>query len=189
MTGADADAGAGADAGTAAGGGDGGDGDRRPLATGPLGMRLLAFRRMPEETRFAEAPVGYVLVALWRGGRLLLVRVRRRDCWELPGGGIDPGETPREAAARELWEEAGQALAPAALRFVGFALTALPDHRVLHGALYAAELDEAAEVEPFAPTAEIAAVHWWDRDGDEPLPGGRLQTVDAYLAGFTRQVL
>ncbi len=29
------------------------------------------------------------------------------DAWQMPQGGIDPGETPREAALRELWEETG----------------------------------------------------------------------------------
>ncbi|MGP3970275.1 NUDIX hydrolase [Streptomyces sp. 6N223] len=153
----------------------------RPLATGPLGMKLLAFERVPEETRFADVPVAYGLVALWHTGRLLLVHVRHRDCWELPGGGIDPGETPREAAARELWEEAGQRVEPGELRFSGFALTALPDKRTLYGAVYDAE---AAHVADFTPTDEIAAIHWWDLS--EPLRGGRLQTVDAYLAGLTR---
>lgn len=28
--------------------------------------------------------------------------------WEIPGGGIDPGETSAACAQRELWEEAGQ---------------------------------------------------------------------------------
>ncbi|HZG04795.1 MAG TPA: NUDIX domain-containing protein [Streptomyces sp.] len=153
-----------------------------PLARGPLGMELLGFHREPEDALFDDARVGYVLVALWHRGRLLMVRVRGRDCWELPGGGIEPGETPRQAAVRELWEETGQTVAPERLRFAGFARTALgPERRVLYGALYTAEADEAA---PFAPTEEIAAIHW--RDGEEPLAGGQVQTVDEYLAALCR---
>ncbi|MBV1866632.1 MAG: RNA pyrophosphohydrolase [Marinosulfonomonas sp.] len=29
------------------------------------------------------------------------------DAWQMPQGGIDPGEEPREAVLRELWEETG----------------------------------------------------------------------------------
>ncbi|MDT0342620.1 NUDIX hydrolase [Streptomyces litchfieldiae] len=160
-----------------------------PLATGPLGMRLLAFERLPEDSRFTEAPVGYVLVALWHAGLLLLVHVRHRDCWELPGGSIDPvgvppacgGETPRRAAVRELREESGQLVAPDDLRFAGFARTALPDRRVLRGAVYAAE---TAAPTAFAPTEEITGIHWWNLE--DPMPHGQLQTVDAYLAALAR---
>lgn len=49
--------------------------------------------------------------ALARGGRLLLARRMDGDplagFWELPGGKVEPGETPEEALAREWREELG----------------------------------------------------------------------------------
>lgn len=43
------------------------------------------------------------------GDRILLVKTHlgNRDDYELPGGGIENGETPKEAAVRELFEETG----------------------------------------------------------------------------------
>ncbi len=38
---------------------------------------------------------------------VLLVKRRDVPVWVLPGGGIDPGETPEEAAVREVQEESG----------------------------------------------------------------------------------
>lgn len=38
-------------------------------------------------------------------GEVLLVK-EKDDSWSLPGGGLDHGETPEEALARELYEEA-----------------------------------------------------------------------------------
>ena len=52
-------------------------------------------------------------VAVFRDGRLLLVRRVMdpgRGLWALPGGYLDAGEDPREAAAREAEEEAGVAV-------------------------------------------------------------------------------
>jgi len=40
-------------------------------------------------------------------GKLLLVRERQDDLWALPGGFIDVGESPSEAAIRETKEESG----------------------------------------------------------------------------------
>ena len=40
-------------------------------------------------------------------GKLVLIKLRYVPGWRLPGGGLKAGETPREAAVRELREEIG----------------------------------------------------------------------------------
>ena len=49
----------------------------------------------------------YVVVFSRYEGGLLLSQHRDRSTWETQGGHIEPGETPEEAARRELWEESG----------------------------------------------------------------------------------
>jgi 8-oxo-dGTP diphosphatase len=39
--------------------------------------------------------------------QVLLVKRRDIPVWVLPGGGLDPGESPEEGAMREVWEETG----------------------------------------------------------------------------------
>lgn len=60
--------------------------------------------------RHPEAPVVAVGVLLLDGDRVLLVRRARPPQvgrWTVPGGGVEVGETLREAALRELAEEVG----------------------------------------------------------------------------------
>lgn len=40
-------------------------------------------------------------------GRILLVRPTYKDFWDIPGGYVEPGETPYEACTREVAEELG----------------------------------------------------------------------------------
>ncbi len=54
---------------------------------------------------------GAAMIAITDEGKLLLVRQYRkalgRDMLEIPAGKLDPGEDPKETAARELKEETG----------------------------------------------------------------------------------
>lgn len=66
--------------------------------------------------RFFEAEVGYATpkldlrAAVFRQGRILLVRERSDGLWALPGGWADVGETPRQGIEKEVLEEAGLAV-------------------------------------------------------------------------------
>ncbi|GAA0937474.1 NUDIX hydrolase [Nonomuraea longicatena] len=149
------------------------------LAVDEAGNRLTAFYPAAEVARFDDGPMPLALVAVWRGDELLLVFNRRRRCWELPGGMIDPGETPRMAAVRELWEEAGLSIADPV--FAGHARFLLgPERRVEYAALYTTR----TSVDPdFTPNEEISAICWWD--GIRPL-ADPVQPLDACLGELTR---
>ncbi|WNS45813.1 NUDIX domain-containing protein [Paenibacillus sp. MMS20-IR301] len=55
----------------------------------------------------AGTKLKYVVIAMKQGEDWVLVRHRERFTWEFAGGHIDEGESPDEAAARELYEETG----------------------------------------------------------------------------------
>jgi ADP-ribose pyrophosphatase YjhB (NUDIX family) len=56
------------------------------------------------------------LVAIWYDGRVLLVQNSYVPYRSLPGGYVKAGETGRDAASRELFEETGLRVEPSALR-------------------------------------------------------------------------
>ncbi|QTX03431.1 NUDIX hydrolase [Agromyces archimandritae] len=97
-------------------------------------------------------------IALVRDRRVLMVTARGRDVYFMPGGKIDPGETPAEAAAREAREEVSLELDPDALEFlfdVAVQAHGEPEGRIVRMAVFRASTDD----EP-APAAEVEALHW-----------------------------
>ncbi len=147
------------------------------LAVGDDGNRLLAFG--PTAGDVGDAPMPLALVALWHRDHLLLVFNRVRRCWELPGGMIDAGETPQQAALRELSEETGYEVAE--LILAGFARFALGAHqRIEYAAVYAGHATPGVS---FSPNDEISAISWWDGRQSRD---GRVQVLDVTLARLAR---
>ena len=64
-------------------------------------------RRAEYLSRGGTLPRRRATLVMRREGRILLVRDRGRSSYGLPGGGIEDGELPIVAAARELHEETG----------------------------------------------------------------------------------
>ncbi|MFE6365892.1 NUDIX hydrolase [Streptomyces sp. NPDC057806] len=158
--------------------------DSPPLAVDDCGNALVSFARGAEDKPPGDAPMPVALVALWHGSHVLMAFNRFRLAWELPGGLIDPGETARQAAARELLEETNHA-PQGQLCFVGFAsFTLAPDDRAEYGALFTGQAADVSQL--FQPNDEIAAIRWWDLR--ETLPG-RLQPLDAHLAELSHYAL
>lgn len=68
--------------------------------------------------QYPERPVVAVSAAVTAQGRILLVKrgiEPARGQWSLPGGGVELGETVREAVIREVREECGLDILPGAV--------------------------------------------------------------------------
>ncbi|MEU7752824.1 NUDIX hydrolase [Micromonospora sp. NPDC049101] len=132
-----------------------------PIMIDAAGNELLEFRTGAEgslELLEADIPLTLALVVARYNGKTLLVLNRSRKEWELPGGMVEPGETPREAAVREFVEETGQTVP--VISFVGAAkFRLMPDRRLEYSAVYVCGLVGRI---PFVPNDEIADVRWWD---------------------------
>ena len=90
-----------------------------------------------------------------RDGRVLLVQ-GRGPVYMMPGGGIEPGESPAMAAARELFEETG--LTATQTDYLFIVETAINRHHVFL-------IDSTGEVDiGNTPDGEtIGGYLWWDR--------------------------
>jgi 8-oxo-dGTP pyrophosphatase MutT (NUDIX family) len=125
--------------------------------------RFVSFHEIPEHDAALPELNYAVMMARTRKG-VLLVLSRFREVWELPGGRIDAGETPRAAAIRELAEESG--CIAREVRWLG--VVEVNDRGTQFGALLYCEVDAVAE--DFS-NAETAGIDYWRRDA-APAPLG-----------------
>ena len=68
---------------------------------------VLRLRGLVGHDELLQIPSVSVAIRHPADGRLLMARHRQGGVWLLPGGAIEPGETPEQAAIREAREETG----------------------------------------------------------------------------------
>ena len=125
----------------------------------------------PLRREYPAQPITGVGVVVWHGDRVLLVqraKPPRQGQWSLPGGGQQLGETLKDAARREVREEAGLEVELGAVIATLDLIERDPDGRVRYHYVLIDFVAEAAGAE-LRPGDDAAAARWFTLEEAERL--------------------
>lgn len=133
------------------------------LAKNKSGWCLLEYLPIKEEEIESYNNVTGAFAIICIQGKYLIGYNRYRKQWEFPAGGIESGETPRQAAERELWEETHQR--DNELEFRGLCKIQRPDGEIRYQAIFRGSLEE---LHPFIGTDadEMERIMLWNLKED-----------------------
>ena len=133
------------------------------LAKNKSGWCLLEYLPVKEEEIESYDNVTGAFAIICVQGKYLIGYNRYRKQWEFPAGRIERGETARQAAGRELWEETHQRNYE--LEFRGLFKIQKPDGEIRYQAVFRGRLEE---LHPFIGMAddEMERIMLWDLKED-----------------------
>ncbi len=129
-----------------------------------------------------------IMVLVSENGALICHRrqnhYRRPGMWDLPGGKMEEGETPLEAAIRETMEEVGYCAAPGQCAPLGNTVSDFPDGeaRVYHA--FKVVFLKNERWEPSSPSNDFTEFRWVKTMAelkDLPLPPADLWALEKVL--------
>jgi 8-oxo-dGTP diphosphatase len=138
---------------------------------------FVAFHDLSADKVTPDVSLTFAIVLGRAPAGVVLVFNRHRQVWELPGGLIDPGESPLDAARRELAEEAN--CHAESLRWLG--VVEVDDGRRRHGAVFSCIV---AAVPAAVSNFEIDGIAVWTPD-DAPQPLGAADRALLERFGYT----
>ena len=116
------------------------------------------FLHINEEMLHLYKPLSGSYAVIRIDGKYLICYNKWRKQWELPAGGREQNETPKQCAIRELFEETGQVVEN--LQFIGLLQSKNTQTETLkHNPIYFAEMDH---LQPFIENDEILEIQLWD---------------------------
>jgi len=120
---------------------------------------IVAYRLLRIWWFIRRPPCQGVYVAVWRGDELLLIRNSYRSGVTVPCGTLARGESPREAARRELEEEVGIRVAASDLAFIRE--IEIPfENKQDHAYFFELRRDSGAEIRYQVDNREVVWAHF-----------------------------